>query len=1093
MTDIARRRATDPSLSYLVQAPAGSGKTELLTRRILALLAVVDEPEEILALTFTRKAAAEMGNRVIDALGMEKPGEDKAHKLETWKLAQKALERSDERGWNLAGHPARLRIMTLDSLTGMLARQLPLLSGLGDVPVPGEHSAAACRKAAEKTLRGSMRDDSKAVEALLLHQDHNSIEVIRLMVQMLESRDQWLKYIAEHGRDTDRLRRNIEENLATYLNAQLRDCDAMVPVAFKSELVTLIRYAGLNLKNEEMQSFDKWPACDLSGLTRWKQLALFLLTGNEARFRKSVDKRNGFPPDGKEQKAAFLSLLEELASVPGLAETLHSMRSLPDSARFEEPQWQLAEALFELLPLAVHNLKAIHASEGRSDYTEIAMRALEALNDAEGNPSDLLLRLDYRISHILIDEFQDTSELQINLLQRLTAGWQPDDGRTLFMVGDPMQSIYRFRKAEVGFFLLAAKNMAGLPPVETLSLERNFRSSPVIVDWVNRAFRVIFPKHEDPASGAIAHVDAVPHWSTAGTVKLYQQRESAEVKADDAFEAAHVVELVRQALKSDSSRIGILARTRKHLHAIIPALQEAEIPHRAIKILPLQTRPEIRTMRALLRALLHPADDESWLSLLRAPCCGLDTKNLFELMHGDDRCLAQILFDDAARRRMDDDSRSRAEYLASALAPCLQISGAGSLRHLLSVAWERLNMPALTDATAAINVETLLDLIDEMDESGRIDFALFDERIGLLFAAPDVSEAAARVELLTMHGAKGLQWDVVILPGTGKPPKNSDSPLLAFTEAPVDGKGLFLMSPKAETRNRDPLFDLVRSIEKRKEQHELARLLYVAATRAESELHLLGHVTKDDKAAKGSFLELLLQQDDCFGAEIADIEMKADTGAQQRLPLQRITTVPTPLTIPERRLNNIPEYGWAGAEAAPIGIALHAVLQRIGDTGIEKWEGPNADDQAQLMTRILISEGLSGKLLEKALERCRQALEKTLASKMGRWILSGNHQDAHCEWEIWSEADGYLQQRFIDRSFIDDHDVRWIIDYKTGSHEGANLNAFLDNEAERYADQLSGYRRLLHELEPEREIRTALYFPAFDGWREIKVDSPGPL
>lgn len=130
MSETLRRQAVDPSQSFLVQAPAGSGKTELLTQRILALLAIVDEPEEILALTFTRKAAAEMGNRVTEALTMKKPGSEDSHKMVTWRLAHQALARSAERNWNLSDHPARLRIMTLDSLTGTLARQLPLLSGL---------------------------------------------------------------------------------------------------------------------------------------------------------------------------------------------------------------------------------------------------------------------------------------------------------------------------------------------------------------------------------------------------------------------------------------------------------------------------------------------------------------------------------------------------------------------------------------------------------------------------------------------------------------------------------------------------------------------------------------------------------------------------------------------------------------------------------------------------------------------------------------------------------------------------------------------------------------------------------------------------
>src|SRR5439155_5619839 len=131
----------------------------------------------------------------------------------------------------------------------------------------------------------------------------------------------------------------------------------------------------------------------------------------------------------------------------------------------------------------------IFAERAEADFTEFAQGAVRALGTPEA-PSDLLLALDYRIRHVLVDEFQDTSISQWELLERLTAGWQQGDGRTLFVVGDPMQSIYRFREAEVGLFLRARREglgTAGLPNValEPLTLETNFRSQAGIVDWVN--------------------------------------------------------------------------------------------------------------------------------------------------------------------------------------------------------------------------------------------------------------------------------------------------------------------------------------------------------------------------------------------------------------------------------------------------------------------------------------------------------------------------------------------------------------------------------------------------------------------------------
>src|SRR5207249_4707245 len=154
-------------------------------------------------------------------------------------------------------------------------------------------------------------------------------------------------------------------------------------------------------------------------------------------------------------------LLAELSAVTDLPDALAAIRELPPPC-YTDAQWQALRALIESLHLAVAQLVLVFTEDGREDFTEAARRALEALG-AEEAPSDLAL--DYRIRHILIDEFQDTSRSQFELLKRLTAGWEPGDGRTLFAVGDPMQSIYRFREADVGLFLQArAEGIGALRP-----------------------------------------------------------------------------------------------------------------------------------------------------------------------------------------------------------------------------------------------------------------------------------------------------------------------------------------------------------------------------------------------------------------------------------------------------------------------------------------------------------------------------------------------------------------------------------------------------------------------------------------------------
>ncbi|MDX8410475.1 MAG: UvrD-helicase domain-containing protein [Mariprofundaceae bacterium] len=1092
MSAEVRTKARNTAGSYLVQAPAGSGKTELLTQRILAILAIVDEPEDILALTFTRKAAAEMRGRVIEALRMGRPDDGASHKMETWRLAQEALKRSDERGWSLFEHPARLRIMTLDSLMNTLARQLPLLSGLGEMPRPVENAAPACRDAAEAALNEALKTFPDVAEAVLLHQDHNAVALIRLIAAMLTKREQWLKEIASHARDMAGLRSTLEANLANIMARQIAACDALMPLEVQSTLPALARFAGTNLDNAELEQINGWPAGDLDGLRTWKLLANFLLVGSGPRFRKSVNKGQGFPTTAADEKSAMQDVLDMLSGIPGLAESLHGLRGLPESPAFAEQQWRVLESLFTLLILANKHLQQVFSLRGEADFPEINLRALNALADMQGLPSDLLLKLDYRIHHILVDEFQDTSGLQMRLLHCLTAGWQEGDGRhrTLFMVGDPMQSIYRFRKAEVGLFLQAADNMAALPHVEALQLERNFRSAPAIVAWANAAFGAIFPSEQDVVRGAVAYATATAALSHKGCVQLHIQ-----TGRDDALEAERVVELVRSELAKASqgdapSRIGILARSRKHLHAIMPALQAASVPFRAINILPLDARPEIRVLRALVRALLHPADRESWTSILRSPCCGLTTADMFTLMAKEQRSIWELLQDENILKALDAEPRARVQHVRQALAPCMLASGKTAVRELVESAWLRLAMPQLVDATSSLNIDAALNLIEELDEGGRINFSLFDERLEQLFAAADAAPEASRVELLTMHGAKGLQWDAVLLPGLGKTSGNTDAPVLAFTDAPIEGASALLIAPRAPSGGKDALYVLVQGIEKSKADHEQARLLYVACTRAETSLHMLGHVSeKDGKAGKGSLLGLLLSQgDDCFGADIQPVEPAEQSEPVRRQPLTRIKTIPPPcpaLVADDARVE--PEYGWAGPEAAPVGNAVHAALQAVAEHGIDAWNEEQTRQLGQHMQRLLVAEGLSGGLLANALARCREGLRNTLGSKRGRWLLSGGHADGRCEWALSMHADGQTSHAVLDRSFIDAEGARWIVDYKTASHEGGDMERFLDEEEKRHSPQLQRYARLLKHKEPERTIRLGLYFPILDAWREIEL------
>ncbi|MDQ6956152.1 MAG: PD-(D/E)XK nuclease family protein, partial [Mariprofundaceae bacterium] len=234
---------------------------------------------------------------------------------------------------------------------------------------------------------------------------------------------------------------------------------------------------------------------------------------------------------------------------------------------------------------------------------------------------------------------------------------------------------------------------------------------------------------------------------------------------------------------------------------------------------------------------------------------------------------------------------------------------------------------------------------------------------------------------------------------------------------------------------------------------------------------------------KNSFLHSLLEQDEsCFGAQITQLEkLEHDTEIMQK-SLQRMQNIPQAITsypVTDSEQESKAEFGWAGLEAAPVGNVLHAMFERIAKVGVAQWKPEN---NSKIMHRLLIQEGLSGVILDSALARCQTGLENTLKSERGRWILSKQHRDTHCEWAISHQQHGRVSHYIIDRSFEDNDGIRWIIDYKTASHEGGNIEHFLDEECQRHQNQLQRYALALQAM-GHHNLRLALYFPMLDAWR----------
>ena len=1134
----ARADALDPGRSFIVQAPAGSGKTELLIRRTLMLLAHAELPEEIIALTFTRKAAGEMRTRILKALARarEETPPPEPHERETWRLARAALDNDARRGWGLLSSPGRLRIQTLDALCATLVRRMPLVSRLGGAPAPTDDAEPLYRDAARATL--ALLEDgtpaqSKAVRSLLLHLDNCSGAVEELVVQMLARRDQWIRHAARHDPAGDRVR--LEAALCAVRREAFEALRSLTS-ELASRLIPLAAWAAGNLPDDSAaalkacRDLTALPGADETDAAGWLGLADLLLTQGGS-FRRRVDRRCGFPAASEARNAAdkqrygeakqdFADLVAACEAVPGLGEALAAVGALPPP-RYDEAQWEVLGAVIEVLRLAAAQLDLVFAARGTADFTAIAQGALNALG-APDAPTDLLLALDARIRHLLVDEFQDTSVTQFELIERLTAGWSGGigdaEGRTLLLVGDPMQSIYRFREAEVGLFLRARRDGVGGLRLQPLQLSTNFRSRKGVVDWVNAAFVRVLPAREDIARGAVPYEPATD-WHPAGPGEAVTIH--AAIDGDPADEAARIAQVIGAARDSDPRcSIAILVRSRSHLGAIVACLQQRSIPLRAVDIEALGERPVVLDLLALTRALLHPADRIAWLAVLRAPWCGLLLADLEAVAAGEPyQTIWQLLHDDRRLAAVTADGRARIATLTAALAPALANSRRASLRNAVEGAWLRLGGADCLRAPRDLeDARAYLALLDSLaTDTDAPDLADIETRVSRLFAAPDAVDAACSppVELMTIHRAKGLEFDVVIVPGLHRKPRRDTVPLLAWAERPrVDGVAdLVLGTVPATGTARDGVHAWISRLEGERERLEAGRLLYVAATRAKQKLHLLASVGSVERGgarelrapSADSLLDPLWPVvretfDAALGAYLPDTgpsvpaQPVATTALDprtwrlpvlpplaaddSRLPQLQWRAVPNPVVAPL-----LVEFSWAGECVRLVGTVVHRWLQRIADDPAA-WSRARIETLGPAIAHELASAGVPVAERRAAVERTLAALRTAIEDERGRWVLQQRAADARAASELRLSGldEGEQVDIAIDRTFVEGG-VRWVIDYKTGSHEGAGVDAFLDREVERYRPQLERYARLVRGLGTE-PVRCGLYFPLIGAWRD---------
>lgn len=1065
------RIACDPARSVLVEACAGSGKTWLLVSRMLRLLLDGAQPGELLAITFTRKAAGEMRERLVQLLRELALEPDDAKVADA--LVQRGLAPERARAALPAARSLYARVLasphglSVDTFHSWFIRLLQIAPLSAGVP----HGAALDDSAAEiadaawlRFMQSLNQPDHASLRAALMtvYDIAGDWSGKELVDAFLAKRAEW-EIARQHGDPLQALLDLCGDDAQRDARLSLWD-DA----ALAARIGRMARLLGAGAGKQQEAAVAIETALGAGpGLEAFDALcAAFLTQKGEPRSMKlTKSQMSALSPD---EQDAFMREWPALAE----AMVLLKRRSTELTVR------RLNEAMFAIGEAVIGHVDAIKAERRTMDFADLELHAWRLLTSAE-LAAYLHARIDARYKHILIDEFQDTNPLQWQIVRAWLDAYDGDGQRpSVFIVGDPKQSIYRFRRAEPRVFesaraLLMEQQAADL---RTSITRRNGRR---IVEVLNAAMQgnPLYAA-QDTLAGAEGAVWRLPlavadapaasgggmdenAGADEGGFALRDPLRAFPIEEEDLRrqrEAALVGRALRQAraLGPDGqplpwSQMMILVRSRTHLAGYERGLREAGVPFVSSRAGGLLDTLEALDLIALLRWLTMPGDDLAFAQVLKSPIAGATDDDLIALAAraGEGSWWQRLL--NMTGEGAGSPALSRIRPLLDGWVKVSQHLPVHDLLDRIVHEGELVQRyaqcaPAESRAQVLGNLEAFLALSLELDAGRYPSLVRFLDHLrrkqrGSEQDAPDEADIDAAfdaVRILTIHGAKGLEAEVVAIMGANHSDAGKDKAgilcdwpqdAIAPTHFSVFGRS----SERGHARSR--LFEQEEAFR----VQENWNLLYVAATRARRLLIVSGvHDARTGGVKPGSWYERLLEVDEFVPDELPGAAGAA--GAAFTLTLFRPQAMPAP---PARERSE-------DTEATLEGKRLHALMERLTNPGL--W--PVSMPPVPVVARWL------GCAESEAEVACAQAACILSQPALQRFFDPSQHVFARNEMELVHR--GELMR--VDRLVMFD-DALWILDYKRNLYEWQQSD---------YQQQLARYRNACLELFGGKPVSTAL-------------------
>ncbi len=1152
---LARTAALDPTQSFIVQAPAGSGKTELLIQRMLSLLARVNHPSEVLAITFTRKAAGEMRERLLSALSTARnhPEPKQSPEKERWQLARIVIARDIEMNWRIADRPALLNIDTFDAFSLRITKLTPLAEEgtRASLATLQEDASLMHAEAARRALlQATMPAHVSAVSTLLAALDNRVSDIINLIAILLGKRAQWMHNLID---DSDEAIAAMRVVMVESIEKEISRLCGAWPRQLTNQATALAAYAAEHTTDTTKKRY--WSVLSastlhtnaLGSLGEWVAAAAFVLTG-DGTWRKQYDVRDGFAAasakglssdekiertNAKKNVLQFINDLQGIENSELLRAALIAVRALPDATAITAHETILRAALY-VLKIATAELTLLEQERASTDFSGIAIAGKLALLEFR---DEVFGRLDARIHHVLVDEFQDTNPAQSSLIATLTEDWQSGDGRTLFLVGDPMQSIYGFRDADVGIFTDAWLHGMGNVQLTPLTLSANYRSRPNVVDWVNATLAPVFSQSALIADAPRVHfAHATAARSINADIHALSLRPTVNAYENSEQEASAIVsEIANTQRVNPSYRIAVIVRAKNHTNAVLRALQNTGIAFIAHDMTPWSDRALIRDLLSLTYVLAQPSDRLSWYAWLRSPMVGLTLATFAQLSdwQTEQKQDTEVALRDVAfLSTLSAEERQRIEHATAALTRAHEMSDLGTLAERVHAVFLFCNGDIIASTSEAhAEVDDFLTFLDTNTADSHLPpravfEALLNKRFQS-FSSNDLYDAQSTqaVEILTVHKAKGLEWDVVFLPQMDRVPPPESRALIVWdfvrlhestnrhTDSVARRQPAQLLVGAKETRRRseNSVFQFVHDRRAAARTEESKRLLYVAVTRAREQLWLSGAATELNKSPSPRSLAALIDWPRIETDVVQTISIVTSPRVVMRKSLTRTLRTPrekstdakaTPLPNDNRRSATLfdpvkTDITTQQANDIALGIVGHKLFEGLAYARVYARERAFAPSHTHIV-RALVVAGAQASDAPTIASRLDKVFKVLDASQHVDMLFSAAHQSAANEFTIVMHDAGAANDLGaepgattptvlrVDRTFITADGARWIVDYKFSEpsdvaiNDAVQLDLWLKTQSMIHAAQLQTYATAFARIDPLQEVVLALYFPMID-------------